>query len=164
MTGREYELLTNGAAAGGYISEVTAWTFMPNLWLDVPLHPPIAWIFGRIPVLEPLKLYAGAGLGLSATELDTTDHVSQGKNSEYLFGWQAGTGLAYELTQRVTLMAGYRYVDLGQPKVTLRQLGSEDPFGNFTMDLAAHEFNFGVRVEFYSIPYPEKWVLPYDVR
>ena len=162
MTGREYELLTNGG--DGYISEVTAWTFMPNLWLDVPLHPPIAWIFGRIPVLEPLKLYAGAGLGLSATELDTTDNVSQGKNTEYLFGWQAGTGLAYDLTQRVTLMAGYRYIDLGKPEVTLRIPPSEDPFGNFTMDLVAHEFNFGVRVAFYSIPYPENWVLPYDVR
>jgi len=46
---------------------------------------------------------------------------------EYLFGWQAGTGLAYELTQRVTLMAGYRYIDLGQPKVTLRVPPSEDP-------------------------------------
>ena len=165
MTGREYELLTNGAAAGGgYISEVTAWTFMPNLWIDVPLHPPVAWIFGRIPVLEPLMLYGGAGLGLSSTDLDTTDNVSQGSNEEFLFGWQAGTGLAYEVTQRVTLMAGYRYVDLGQPKVTLRQLGAEDPFGNFTLDLAAHEFNFGVRVNFFSIPYPEKWALRRDVR
>jgi opacity protein-like surface antigen len=162
MTGREYELLTSGG--DGYISEVTAWTFMPNLWIDAPLHPPIAWIFGRIPVLEPLKLYMGAGLGLSATDLDTTDNVSQGRNEEFLFGWQAGTGLAYEITQRVTLMAGYRYVDLGKPEVTLRIPPSEDAFGRFTMDLAAHEFNFGVRVDFYSIPYPEKWVIRHDAR
>ena len=56
-TGREYELRTDGG--DGFISEVTAWTFMPNLWIDVPLHPPIAW----------------------------------------MFGWQAGVGLGYELTQ-----------------------------------------------------------------
>jgi opacity protein-like surface antigen len=162
MTGREYELLTNGG--DGFITEVTAWTFMPNLWIDVPLHPPIAWIFGRIPVLEPLMLYGGAGLGLSATDLKATDNVSQGKNEEYLFGWQAGTGLAYELTHRVTLMAGYRYIDLGQPKATLRIPPSEDPFGSFRLDLAAHEFNFGVLVKFFSIPYPEKWALRRDVR
>jgi len=162
MNGREYELRTNGG--DGYISEVTAWTFMPNLWIDVPLHQPIAWMFGRIPVLEPLMLYGGAGLGLSATDLDTTDNVSEGRNEEFLFGWQAGVGLGYALTQRVTLMAGYRYIDLGQPKVTLRIPPSEDPFGRFTMDLAAHEFNFGVRVNFFSIPYPEKWAIRRDAR
>jgi opacity protein-like surface antigen len=164
MTGREYDLRTNGDSNDSYFSEVTAWTFMPNLWIDVPLHQPIAWMFGRIPVLEPLMLYGGAGLGLSSTELDTTDNVSQGKNSEFLFGWQAGVGLGYELTQRVTLMAGYRYIDLGQPKVNLRIPPSEDSFGNFTMDLAAHEFNFGVRVNFFSIPYPEKWAIRRDAR
>ena len=93
---------------------------MPNLWIDVPLHQPIAWIFGRIPVLEPLMLLRRRGPGTLDTDLDTTDNVSQGRNQEFLFGWQAGAGLAYELTQRVTLMAGYRYVDLGKPKVTLR--------------------------------------------
>jgi opacity protein-like surface antigen len=163
MTGREYELRTSGSG-GGYISEVTAWTFMPNLWIDMPLHQPIAWIFGRIPILEPLTLYAGAGLGLSATDLDTTDNVTQGRNEEFLFGWQTGIGLGYQLTQRVNLTAGYRYVDLGQPRVTLRMPPSEDSFGRFTMDLAAHEFNFGVRVNFFSIPYPEKWAIRRDAR
>ena len=61
-------------------------------------------------------------------------------------------------------MAGYRYIDLGQPKVTLRIPPSVDPFGDSTMDLAAHEFNFGVRVNFFSIPYPEKWAIRRDVR
>jgi opacity protein-like surface antigen len=164
MTGREYDLRTNGDDDDTYFSEVTAWTFMPNLWIDVPLHQPIAWMFGRIPVLEPLMLYGGAGLGLSATDLKTTDNVSEGHNSQFLFGWQAGVGLGYELTQRVTLMAGYRYIDLGQPKLNLRIPPSEDSFGKFTMDLAAHEFNFGVRVNFFSIPYPEKWALRRDAR
>jgi opacity protein-like surface antigen len=162
MTGRSYELLTKGG--DGYISEVKAWTFMPNLWIDVPLHQPIAWAFGRIPILEPLTLYGGAGLGLSTVDLDTTDNVSQGHKERFLFGWQAGVGLGYALTHRVTLTAGYRYVDLGQAKVTLRIPPSEDPFGRFTMDLTAHEFNAGVRVAFYSIPYPEKWAIRRDAR
>jgi opacity protein-like surface antigen len=162
MTGREYELLTKGG--DGYISEVTAWTFMPNLWIDVPLHAPIAWAFGRIPILEPLTLYTGAGFGLSTVDLDTTDNVSQGHREQFLFGWQAGIGLGYELTQRVTLTAGYRYADLGRAKVTLRIPPSEDPFGRFRMDLTAHEFNAGVRVNFYSIPYPEKWAIRRDAR
>jgi opacity protein-like surface antigen len=162
MTGREYELRTDGG--DGYFTEVTAWTFMPNLWIDVPLHPPIAWAFGRIPILEPLVLYTGAGLGLSATDLSATDNVSQGSREQFLFGWQAGAGLGYELTDRVTLTAGYRYVDLGRPKVTLRIPPATDAFGSYSLDLAAHEFNAGVRVEFYSIPYPEKWALRSDSR
>jgi opacity protein-like surface antigen len=168
ITGREYELLTEyeppSQAGDGYITEVTAWTFMPNLWIDVPLHQPIAWAFGRIPILEPLTLYGGAGLGLSTVDLDTTDNVSEGHREQFLFGWQAGIGLGYEITQRVTLTAGYRYVDLGNAKATLRTPPDEDPFGSFRMDLTAHEFNAGVRVNFYSIPYPEKWALRRDAR
>lgn len=164
MTGRDYDLRTNGSANDSFFTEVDAWTFMPNLWLDIPLAPPIAWAFGRIPILEPLSLYTGAGLGLSTVDLSTTDNVSKGSKEQFLFGWQAGVGLAYELTERVTLAAGYRYVDLGKPDVTLKQEGSEDPFGSYSLDLAAHEFNFGVRVNFWEIPYPEKWALRRDLR
>ncbi len=164
MTGREYDLRTDGNADDSFFTEVTAWTFMPNLWIDIPLAPPIAWAFGRIPILEPLSLYTGAGFGLSTVDLDATDNVSRGHKEQFLFGWQAGVGLAYELTQRVTLAAGYRYVDLGNPEVTLKQTGSTDPFGKYSLALAAHEFNFGLRVNFYSIPYPEKWALRRDLR
>ena len=170
MTGREYELRTGSTppqpGGVGYFAEVNAWTFMPNLWFDIPLGPPIAWAFGRIPVLEPLALYTGAGLGLSTVDLDATDNVSRAHREQFLFGWQAGIGLAYELTERVTLTSGYRYVDLGHPKATLKVGTPPDtlPFGNYTLDLAAHEFNFGVRVDFWEIPYPEQWALRRDVR
>jgi opacity protein-like surface antigen len=163
ITGREYELRTRGASPDSMFSEVTAWTFMPNLWIDVPLHAPIEWAFERIPILEPLTLYTGAGFGLSTVDLDTTDNVSRGHQEQFLFGWQAGIGFGYELTQRVTLTAGYRYVDLGHAKVGLKVIGAEDSIGPFTMDLVAHEATFGVRVKFYSIPYPEKWALRHDV-
>jgi hypothetical protein len=165
ITGREYEMLTGAEGdATSYISEVSAWTFMPNLWIDVPLHQPISWAFGRIPVLEPLTLYGGAGFGLSTVDLDVTDNVSEAHKEQFLFGWQAGVGFGYQLTQRVTLSAGYRYIDLGNPKVTLRNVGSDVEFGDFSMDLAAHEVNFGIRVKFYSIDYPEKWALRHDAR
>ena len=166
MTGRTYDLRTNGSAADSYFTEVTAWNFMPNLWLDIPLSPPIGWAFGRIPILDPLSLYTGAGLGLSTVDLQTTDNVSRGSAEQFLFGWQAGIGLAYELAERVTLMAGYRYVDLGKPEVTLKVGTPPDtaPFGKYNLALAAHEFNFGVRVNFYEIPYPEKWALRRDLR
>ena len=46
MTGREYELRTNidppSISGAGYFTEVTAWNVMPNLWIDIPLGPPIA--------------------------------------------------------------------------------------------------------------------------
>lgn len=164
MTGRTYDLRTD--PDNSFFTEVSAWTFMPNLWLDIPLAPPIGWAFGRIPILDPLSLYTGAGLGLSTVDLDTTDNVSRGQREQFLFGWQAGIGLAYEIAERVTLMAGYRYVDMGKPDVTLKVGAPPDtqPFGKYTLALAAHEFNFGVRVNFYEIPYPEKWALRRDLR
>jgi hypothetical protein len=58
MTGRTYDLRTD--PNNSFFTEVSAWTFMPNLWLDIPLGPPIGWASGRIPILDPLSLYTGA--------------------------------------------------------------------------------------------------------
>ena len=146
--GRDYEFATDGPAV--YHSEYSAWTVMSNLWLDVPLYQPIEWAFGRVPILEPLAVYMGFGLGLTINDVSTSDGVSSGEENGVGFAWQAGAGLGYDLTERVTLGVGYRYVDLGSVDM---ELYNPIPFGNLSLDLSAHELATTVRVSFYNLPF-----------
>ena len=145
--GRDYELITMGAEP--YVSVVSSWSVMVNQWFDVPIHPPIARLFGRVPLLEPLTFYVGAGVGLGALDVTSSDNVSFGREKSYDFAWQAGTGFNYELTPRVSLGFGYRYHDLGEIDVPL-QLGPT-PFGNLNLDLEAHEIATSLRIRFWSV-------------
>jgi hypothetical protein len=148
LAGRDYELRAHGAEP--YLSEVYTWTLMKNVWLDVPLERPIAHLFGRIPVLSPLSFTIGAGIGLGANDVDTTDNVSSGSVTSYGFAWQAGAGFGYALTRNVTIGVGYRYLDPGQVEIDLT--AGQTPMGSFELDLAAHEVASTLRVAFYPVP------------
>ena len=146
--GRDYELVTMGADP--YLSKVSSWSVMYNQWFDVPIHSPITWLFGRVPLLEPMTLYLGAGVGLGSTKIGVSDNVSVGTEQTYDLAWQAGTGFNYELTPRVSVSVGYRYHDPGEIEAPLN-LGPT-PFGDFTMDLAAHEVATSLRIRFWGLP------------
>jgi hypothetical protein len=153
IAGRDYELRTDGG--DGYFTEVDNWAIMQNLWMDLPIREPITWAFGRFPLLEPVTIYLGVGIGLGVTEFEATDNVSSGDKTNYKFAWQVGAGLAYELTDYVTLSLGYRYFDLGKANLSLSTAGIQN-FGKYSMDVQAHEFTSGVRVSFYTVPWP-RW-------
>ena len=148
LAGRDYELRARGAEP--YLSEVYTWTLLQNVWLDVPLDRPIAHFFGRIPVLAPLSISLGAGIGLAANDVSTTDNVSSGSTVAYNFAWQAGVGLGYALTRNVNIGVAYRYLDPGPVEIDLRS--GQTPFGSFELDLAAHEVATTLRVSFYPVP------------
>ena len=148
LAGRDYELQAKGAEP--YLSEVSTWTLMQNVWLDVPLDRPISYFFGRIPVLSPLSFTFGAGIGLASNDVSTTDNVSKGSAITYAFAWQAGAGLDYALTRNVSIGLGYRYLDPGKVDLDLQTAGA--PFGNFELDLSAHEVATSLRVAFYPLP------------
>jgi opacity protein-like surface antigen len=148
IAGRDYELRAKGAEP--YLSEVYTWTLMQNVWIDVPLERPIARLFGRVPVLEPLSFAMGAGIGLGANDVSTTDNVSRGSKVAYAFAWQAGAGFGYALTRNVNIGVGYRYLDPGSVDLDLR--AGQTPLGNFELDLAAHEVATSLRVSFYPVP------------
>lgn len=150
LGGRDYELRTKGG--DGFFSDTVSWTVMQNLWLDVPLSGAVTSLLGRVPVLEPLSFYAGAGLGLAINEMKTTDNVSKAKTTSYGMAWQGGAGLGYAFTDLVTFNIGYRYQDLGRVASNLKTDPALDPIGRFKLDLAAHELTTGLRLSFYSVP------------
>ena len=162
VLGRDFELRTEGG--DGFFSEASSWSVMTNLWLDVPVHPPLAWAFGRLPILQPLSLYGGAGVGTANLDVETTDNISQGSDSSTHFAWQAGAGISYEFTEWATLTAGWRYVDLGEVETPLAFISGGDPLGNHAFEFEAHEFVSTLRFDFYSRPLkelsPHRWKMP----
>lgn len=150
--GRNFEFRTDGG--DGFFSQIDAWNVMYNTSLDIPLHEPISWIFGRVPILQPLSFFTGAGIGVAGIDAKTTDNFSVGKDDPYQFAWQVGAGLSYAFTDRVSLALGYRYFDMGDVEFDLRTAPDVDPFGKMKVALESHEFTASLRVNFWSLGLP----------
>ena len=157
---RDYEFVTTLVGSENYLTEGQSLTLLHNWWLDVPLHAPLSWAFGRIPMLEPVSMHFGAGVGMGMTEFKTTSAAFKGSHDAIHLTWQVGAGFDYQLTDRVSIGMGYRYVDLGSFDYGLRLLLGTTPVGNFTADLASHELRTGLRVNFYSVSSPGSWKRP----
>lgn len=164
LMGRDYELRSDGATQqDDFFTEVDAWTLLPSVWVDLPLRTPISWLFGRVPVLEPMSLYAGGGLGIASVDLYTKDQAYTGKEESLNFAWQAGLGIGYELTDTTTFSVGWRYLSMGQTEADLL-LAPNVKGGEFELDLSSHEILTGLRVNFYTAPlgdmHPRHWRAP----
>lgn len=162
MMGRDFELKSDGAAANDFfLSEVDAWTVMPNFSVEVPLREPIAWLFGRIPILEPMSVYGNVGLGIAQVNLEASDNNSDVDADSLNFAWQGGAGINYSLTDTTSFVLGWRYVDLGTTEGDVKNIQGG---GDFEIDLSGHEIVTGLRINFYSAPlkdmHPRYWRLP----
>lgn len=94
----------------------------PDLDLGVPVHP-----------------YLGGGIGGAYVKLDTGDDAPLSIDDEAgAFAWNLAAGLSYDVTEHITLSAGYRYlrfegVDTGDVDVD---------------DITSHEILIGLRYTF----------------
>jgi opacity protein-like surface antigen len=79
---------------------------MANVWRDMD-------------VAEHLSVYAGGGLGVGGYAHDADAAGPDAASRVTAFGWQAGGGVAYAVTDRLTLDVGGRFYGLeagdGQP-------------------------------------------------
>lgn len=86
--------------------------------------------------------YIGAGLGAARlkgeSKVSSGGYKFSGSKTEWDFAWNVGAGVAYKLTDMVSLDLGYRYSDFGSI--------SEDGFDD--MDFTGHEVLLGVRFAF----------------
>lgn len=165
---RSYDFKTRPVAAstGPILSEADSWSVMTNLWLDVPLrglYKPISWtsarLFGRWrlrtlkQVLDKTTFVPGLGIGLASFDVKTREEVAHGSGTAYNFAWQAGAGFGYQLTDRVNLGIGYRYMDPGTAKFRLRGTGLE-PTSFFELNPEIHEVKATLRVEVFDFVSP----------
>lgn len=160
---RQYEFKTK---AGGedFFTEVETNTFFTNFWLDVPMtsaYRPVQYLLGlgRQPRvrrwLDPMSFYFGAGVGFHSTDFDGTSNVFAANDDVLDFAWNAGTGLSYAVTNRVSLSAGYRYVGIDSQTIDFKDNGAPINAGDdIDYETDIHEFRFQVRVRVFEFLSP----------
>jgi hypothetical protein len=167
---RSYDLRTDPIVAGNanVLTEVDNWTLMGNFWLDVPLrglYRPISWVssrlFGRWRLrtlkyaLDRTTLNMGLGIGVAYLDVTTREADNKGSADEYNFAWQAGVGFGYQVSDRVNLSVGYRYIDPGDVEFNLRGASLPADGSSFVkIDPDIHEARVGVRVEVWDFATP----------
>jgi opacity protein-like surface antigen len=118
------------ADSSGSVRAANGWSTMVNLWRDVDLT-------------ERLGIYAGGGIGaggyrfVADADFPAANAVASGASGVSSFAWQAGGGVLFDLTERVSFDLGYRFfsigpgstsVTVGQPGVPLETLGVSSAF------------------------------------
>lgn len=128
----------------GSTSALTAtggWSTTVNLWHDID-------------VTDRLTCYLGAGIGGGGYRfgvnqvLPVLDTTVTGVGTVGGFAWQAGCGLGYALTERITLDLGYRYFEIagGGVNADMVQTGALIDTQRFSSAFSASELFFAIRV------------------
>lgn len=166
---RDYEIRSNGAVADTpMFTEVQSWSLLQNLWVDVPmrgLYRPFTTMTGmlmgvrRLPtlkaILESTEFTAGAGIGLSSVDFETSDNIALGSTTSYNFAYQAGTGFSYRVNEALRLGLGYRYVNPGDARARLADKdGLGQDLGSFDLSSDVHELRTTLRINFYDFRTP----------
>lgn len=97
------------------------------------------WDIAHVNGITP---YVGAGIGLTANILSGIGRpMFQSGNTTYDFAYALMAGVSYDVSERVTVDAGYRFVDLGS---------AEASGGNSIRYESAkfHDFRIGLRYNF----------------
>lgn len=159
---REYEFRTDTTGQDDFFSEINVTTTFVNFWVDIPLvsvYRPVQYVFGlgRQPRvrrwLEPASLYLGGGVGFSAVEVDSTSNVLSAKDDLIDFAGNIGAGVNYDLTDRVALSLGYRFVGLPDQTFDLEGgAGNNDEVDYQNWEV--HEFRFAVKIRVWEFRSP----------
>jgi opacity protein-like surface antigen len=153
ITGRKYDFTTPGInPATPYQAEVNTTSFLGNFRLDVPIQAPMNALFGRLPMLEPVTIYAGGGVGVGWNELDAIDTglLNRGSEESFDLAYQYGAGVGYAMSDQLHLTLGWRYFDAGEIDV---RLDTNPNPGKYSVDIGAHEFMTQLRFHFYRVPF-----------
>src|SRR5262249_51540108 len=134
-----------------YRSDVKSWSTMGKMRLDVPIRAPIDALWGRVPFLEPVTIYLGAGAGMAFTDLAVSTGLLAGDDDASKFAWQGFAGIGYQITDRVQLSMGWRYLDFGHANTTLFDAANQ-PIGRYSVDLSANEFTTSLSIWFWQLP------------
>ena len=116
-------------------NKIQAQTLMLNAYYDIDTG-------------TKLTPYVGAGIGYAKLEAkDEYWNLEYGKSiDKNNFAWQIGVGAAYNLTNNVSLDAGYRYIDYGN--LSSSEIDDWGGHEKAKVDLTANEFYIGARYMF----------------
>jgi opacity protein-like surface antigen len=117
------------------------WSALVNLWRDIDLS-------------ERLSLYAGGGIGgggyrvALSSAVPAENFTVTGNQATGGFAWQAGAGVNYAITDRITLDLGYRFfaIEGGSITATSRQSGVPIDTSRLSSASTASELLLTVRI------------------
>ncbi len=124
-----------GPVAFFYRTNMTdRWSAMGNLWYDIPLG------------CSNFEVYVGGGLGVAGGTMMTTDISNvRGSGGYSDLAWQVGCGLTYHYNQRLAIDLGYRFFDFGTGDVDLTRVDNNNPSGDLSMNVSAHQLTLAFR-------------------
>lgn len=123
------------------LSATGGWSATVNLWRDFDVH-------------DRVTCYVGGGIGGGGYQFGVDqdfpiqDTSVSGLGTVTGFAWQAGGGIAWAITDGLTLDLGYRFFDLGAGGVMAQVAQSGVPIGttNVTSAFSASELFFAFRI------------------
>jgi opacity protein-like surface antigen len=116
--------------------DTTALSVMGNLWFDVPLT-------GRV------RPFLGGGIGMAQVSLNDVEVsvLAPGTtfvdDSDWVFAYQVGGGVAFQVAPGVDLTAEYRYFGTDDPEYELEAVPLDAEY-----EYSSHSVMFGLRYSF----------------
>jgi opacity protein-like surface antigen len=130
------------ADSSSSLRAANGWSTLVNAWRDVDLT-------------DSLGIYVGGGIGGGGygslavqSAVPASNFTINGSGSASGFAWQAGGGVIYELTERITLDLGYRFFEIDSGSITATSSQSNVPIETFAVDtgFSASELLFTIRI------------------
>lgn len=154
---RSFEGLAGGPGPLTVFGGTDSWSVMFDLWQNIPLSG-LGRVFNMLPGrtprwltrgLDQLQIYGGGGIGVVGTDINFTDNTHTATSSGTQLGWQAGTGVLYELTKTVAVDLGYRHFNYGT--VSTQYIDTAGVVrGPFSVSQSSNEFRGGLRINFWG--------------
>jgi OmpA-OmpF porin, OOP family len=115
--------------------DTTALSVMGNVWFDLPLGGPV-------------RPFLGGGLGMSQVSLNDVEVPALGgaqfvDDSDWVFAYQLGGGVAYRVAPGIDITAEYRYFGTENPEFNLDAIPTTGEF-----EYSSHSVLFGIRYSF----------------
>jgi opacity protein-like surface antigen len=144
MSGQtEFEIIsatTVGAVVPLDVTVTNGWSAMTNFWRDYFLT-------------DRFGVYGGGGFGIGGYQysMQGADGVFplSGSSVVNTFAWQVGTGVTYQLSDRITFDTGYRFFAMTPASTPLALTSggvSGQPVGSYTSAFSASELLVSVRI------------------
>lgn len=144
MSGQtEFEIIsatTVGAVVPLDVTVTNGWSAMTNFWRDYFLT-------------DRFGVYGGGGFGIGGYQysMQGADGLFplSGSSVVNTFAWQIGTGVTYQLSDRITFDTGYRFFAMtpGATPLTLTSGGFVgQPIGSYTSAFSASELLLSIRI------------------
>lgn len=138
-----------------YFGEVSANNHINNLPQEMKTSSVAAFAnaYFDISTYTPITPYIGGGLGLSSLNLNYTlgDQIKESR-SEQNFAWHIGAGAAYKITSNMSLDMFYRYMNLGETRISspsLSDISSNlEGFSFIESSTSLHQLGLGLRFTF----------------